>query len=542
MNKLFVGTKNLILSKQSTIASSAVIVGVTILLSRFFGFLRYRVLAGYFNKAELDLFFASFRIPDLIFEILITGALTSSFIPIFIKYQKDKEKLNENISSIINIISLMFLAFVVLLLIFANRIIPAITPGFSSENAQTVVFYSRLLLVGQLPFMVFASFLTGIGQANKIFIISALAPIAYNLAIIFSTVLFAANLHLLAPISGVVIGAVFLFLIQLPLIFSSDFKYLPILKITKALHDFFSMIVPRVITVITSQIDATIDLMLTTLLGPGSYTIFYLAQHLQLLPVSMIGIAFGQASLPYLSEVYQEKKTEEFKRLISDSVLSILFLTIPIMSFFIFARTPLVRLFFGGEKFDWDATVQTAITFSYFSLSIPLHSAYYFITRCFYAFLDSKTPFFVSAASILLNILLSLLFIFVFKLPVWSLAFAFSISMTINVLVLFYLLSKRLEGLNYKFLIKEVIKILSSTFIASFLVWVTMKILDGLVFDTSRTINVFLLLLTGGFFYLILFFFFSWSFGVQEVGIMSRLIRKARSYRKKVVEVSTDIE
>lgn len=542
MNKLFVGTKNLILSKQSTIASSAVIVGITILLSRFFGFLRYRVLAGYFNKAELDLFFASFRIPDLIFEILITGALTSAFIPIFIKYQKDKEKLNESISSIINIISLMFLGFVLVLLIFADRIIPAITPGFSEENAQTVVFYSRMLLVGQLPFMILASFLTGIGQANKIFIISALAPIAYNLTIIFSTVLFAANLHLLAPIAGVVVGAIFLFLIQLPLIFSSDFKYLPILKITKALHEFFSMIVPRVITVITSQIDATIDLMLTTLLGPGSYTIFYLAQHLQLLPVSMIGIAFGQASLPYLSEIYQEKKIEEFKRIISDSILSIFFLTIPIMSFFIFARTPLVRLFFGGEKFDWDATVQTAVTLSYFSLSIPLHSAYYFITRCFYAFLDSKTPFLVSAFSILLNILLSLSFIFVFKLPVWSLAFAFSISITINVLVLFYLLSKRLEGLNYRFLIKEGIKILSATFIASFLVWVTMKILDGLVFDTSRTINVFLLLLTGGFFYLILFFFFSWSFGVKEVGIMTRLIRKARAYKKKVVEVYTDVE
>lgn len=542
MNKLFVGTKNLILSKQSTIASSAVIVGITILLSRFFGFLRYRILAGYFNKAELDLFFASFRIPDLIFEILITGALTSVFIPIFIKYQKDKEKINENISSIINIISLIFFGFVLFVLAFAHILIPLITPGFSAENAQTVVFYSRILLVGQLPFMIFASFLTGIGQANKIFIISALAPIAYNLAIILATVLFAANLHLLAPVTGVVIGAILLFIIQLPLIFSSDFKYQPILKITKALRDFFRMIVPRVITVITSQIDATIDLVLTTLLGPGSYTIFYLAQHLQLLPVSMIGIAFGQASLPYLSELYQEKKLQEFKRIISDSALSIFFLTIPIMSFFIFARTPLVRLFFGGEKFDWDATVQTAITFSYFSLSIPFHSVYYFITRCFYAFLDSKTPFLVSAFSILLNILLSLLFIFVFKLPVWSLAFAFSTSITINVLVLFYLLSKKLDGLDFRFLIKEAIKILSATFIASFLVWVTMKILDGLVFDTSRTINVFLLLLTGGFLYLTLFFFFSWSFGVKEVGIMSRLIRKARAYKKKVIEISTDIE
>ena len=90
------------LSKQRTIISSTLIVASTIILSRLFGFLRYRVLAGYFGKEELDIF-ASFRIPDIVFELLITGALTTSFVPIFIRYQKNKEDLDINISSIINI-------------------------------------------------------------------------------------------------------------------------------------------------------------------------------------------------------------------------------------------------------------------------------------------------------------------------------------------------------------------------------------------------------------------------------------------------------
>ena len=130
-------------------------------------------------------------------------------------------------------------------------------------------------------------------------------------------------------------------------------------------------------TVLVHQVDATIDLTLTSLLGAGSYTVFYLAQHLQLLPVSVIGMAYGQASLPYLSELFQEKKIDQFKKIVADSILSLFFLTIPIASFFIFARTPLVRLFFGGQKFDWAATVQTAVALSYFALSLPVHSIYY---------------------------------------------------------------------------------------------------------------------------------------------------------------------
>src|SRR3989344_3478435 len=120
MNKLFSSTKNLILSKQRTIFSSAMIVAVMIIISSLIGFLRYRTLANYFTKEELDVFFASFRIPDIIFEILITGALTSSFIPIFIKYKQDKKDLNENISSIINVISFFFFSFFVLISNFAS--------------------------------------------------------------------------------------------------------------------------------------------------------------------------------------------------------------------------------------------------------------------------------------------------------------------------------------------------------------------------------------------------------------------------------------
>ncbi|MGB9883395.1 MAG: murein biosynthesis integral membrane protein MurJ, partial [Microgenomates group bacterium] len=471
MERFFKKTSEFIFQKQKGIFSSAIIISLMIVLSSLSGFLRYRILAGYFNKDQLDIFFAAFRIPDLIYEILITGAITSTFIPIYLKYKNNQKDLSENISSIINLILLVLTILIIITLFFIKPIITFITPGYNQAKLQQIINFSRILLFGQLPFFILANFLTGIGQANKIFFLSAIAPVIYNLTTIIFTILFHKNFGLNAAIYGVVLGSFFLFLIQLPLLFQSNFIYKLIIKKTTGLIEFFKLIGPRILTVITAQIDATIDLILTTFMGSGSYTIFYFAQHLQLLPVSVIGIAFGQASLPYLTELYQEKKMTEFRKIITDSILNLLFLIMPIAAFFIFARTPLIRFFFGGQKFDWSATVQTAITLSYFSFGLPFHTIYYFLTRCFYAMMNSKIPFYASLISIIINTLLSLIFVFIFHLPVWSLGISFSIAIMLNSLILFFILTKKIDQFNFLFIIKEIFKIFFSLIIASIIAY-----------------------------------------------------------------------
>ncbi|MCL4375047.1 murein biosynthesis integral membrane protein MurJ [Patescibacteria group bacterium] len=538
MEYLIKRTKRLLFAQQGGMFSSTLILSAMIVVSRIFGFWRYRILTGYFTKEELDVFFASFRIPDLIFEILITGALTTTLIPIFIKYRKNRQELEDNISSIFNLIILCLVFFVGALVLLMPEIVRLITPGFSPAQNEQVIFYSRILLIGQLPLLMIGNFITGIAQANKIFIISAIAPVLYNLAVIVFTILFAEQLYLLAPIVGVVVGALLFFCVQVPLFFVVDFNFLPVIKISAATKEFFRIVIPRIFTVVVSQIDATIDLSLTTILGSGSYTIFYLAQHLQLLPVSVIGVAFGQASLPYLSEIHREKKPEGLKLIISESLLNLFFFTIPIAFFLIFARTPTVRLFFGAQKFDWDATVETAITLSFFSLSIPLHSSYYFLTRCYYALLDSRTPFIISFISVLINIAISLTSILILKLPVWSLALSFSISIIVNVCLMFIVLDRRLKGFSWRLLAVSTGKIAAAAMIAAFFSHYLIKILDQLIFDTARTINVFLILLISGAFYLGLYLLISWFLNVKQIYLIGRLIIKAKQYQKKIIEVT----
>lgn len=542
MNNLLKKTKDFIFAQQTSIISSTLILAWMMILSRLAGFLRYRILVGIFTKEELDIFFAAFRIPDLVFEILINGALSTTFIPFFIEYQKKSTEQNRIISSIINVVSLALFVFISILVILLPILIPLITPGFTPEKNAQIIMYSRLLLIGQLPFLVLGNFLTGISQAKKSFILPAIAPIIYNIAIIAGTIMLSDQMHLMAPVVGVVAGALLFFVLQLPVLYFVKFEYKLIITHLNEAWRFFRTAIPRIMTIIVAQIDATIDLTLATLLGSGAYTVFYLAQHLQLLPVSIIGISFGQASLPYLSDMYQDGKIKEFKKIIIESILNILFFTIPAAAFFIMARTPIVRLFYGGDKFDWEGTVLTAVTLSYFSLSVPLHSIYYFLTRCFYAIFDTKTPFYISLVSIGLNAVLSIWFTLILRLPVWSLALSFSISMSLHVILLFVVLYKKIKGLDIELFIKETVKICIATVNSAVITYFMMRLFDGLIFDTTRTLNVFMLLVIGFLIYCGLYLFMSWLFGIKEMYIMTKMLIKAREYKQKVVELYKGVE
>ncbi|OGK51610.1 murein biosynthesis integral membrane protein MurJ [Candidatus Roizmanbacteria bacterium RIFCSPLOWO2_01_FULL_41_22] len=542
MNRLINRTKDFVFAQQTSILSSTLILSGMIILSRIAGFFRFRILAGYYTKEELDVLFAAFRLPDLVFEILITGALSTTFIPFFIKFAQNEEEQSRVISSIINIISLILLGAVIILTLFLPYLIPILTPGFSPEKSRLVVYFSQILLLGQLPFLVLGNFLTGISQAKKSFLIPAIVPVLYNLSAIVSTVLFNQKLHLMAPLWGFVFGSIIFFVLQLPVLYFANFKYRLIINHVRETYQFFRTAVPRVFTVVVSQIDATIDLTLATLLGSGSYTVLYLAQRLQLLPVSIIGVAFGQASLPYLSEIYQKKKLPELQKIIEDSILNMLYLVVPVASFFIFARTPIVRLFFGGEKFDWEATVTTAITLSAFSCSLPFHSIYYFLTRCFYAVFDTKTPFYISLFSVSLNSILSIVMIVFLKWPVWSMAASFSLSITLNVSLLLIMLYKKIGGYNIRHLFWETTKIAVATFNASVIAYFMLRVFDGLIFDTTRTINVFLLLVFCGTVYLGLYMFLTWVFGIQEMYFITKMVLKVRGQKQKTTEVFQGVE
>lgn len=541
MDQFLNNTKKLIFHRQKDILSSAIILAGMIIISRIFGFMRYRTLATYFTKEELDIFFASFRIPDFVFEVLITGALSSAFIPIFIKYKKNEKSFFTNISSIINLL-IGTLFFIIIILFFtAPFIIPLITPGFNPEVMQQVITLSQILLLTQLPLLVLGNILSGVAQASKIFVITAIAPVLYNIGIIIGTILFSSQFWIYGPIIGVIAGSILFFLTQIPILSITQFNYIPLVLNRDALKEFTHLFIPRLISVMTAQIDVTIDLTLSTLLGSGSYTIFFFSQSLQLLPVSVVGMAFGQASLPYLTELFKENKIVEVKKIIVDSVLQLFYISVPFSIFLMFARTPVVRLVFGGPKFDWVGTNLTALTMSMFAISIPAHTIFYFLTRAFYATHDTKTPLYINLTAIAINTTLSILSILVFHLPVWSLAIAFSTSMIFNTVLHLIFLYKKCNGFDAGKLIKNTAKIYFVTLLSATISYILLRGLDTFVLNTTRTIHVFWLVGATFSVFTGLYLFFSWFFNIEEIYVLTKLFIKIDALKRKVIEVYSDV-
>ena len=540
MNKILQQTRDLIFQKQKDILSSVIILSGMMILSRFLGLVRNRTYATYFSKEELDLLLAAFRLPDFVFEVLITGALSSAFIPIFIKYKQHSKELSENISSIINLISILMFSFICIAFIFADSIIHLITPGFSADQIQEVVYMSRILIASQLPFFIYGNILSGIAQANRIFMLTALAPLIYTVAVIVGTMFLSPTFWLYGPIIGTVIGAFLFFFVQIPILHFTHFHF-HIRSFNKAvIKEFFTLFLPRTFSVLTSQIEQTIDLSLATLAGSGSVTIIHFAQRLQLFPVAFVGMAFGQASLPYISKLFKDKKITEIRGLFVDSALQLIYLSVPMSLFFIFARTPIVRIAYGGRKFDWDATVMTASALSYFALSIPFHSIFYFITRAFYAAHDSKTPLFINLFSILLNICLSVLFVIYMKLPVWSLGISFSVAITLNVIIHFIAFYKKVGGYDVTRLLHHTAKIYIASFLSALPSYAVIKVFDQLIIDTSRSLNVFSLLLLACVVFSCAYLYFSWLFHIDEVYILTRLFRRISPINRHVEEPVTE--
>ncbi len=536
MNRFISKTRSIIFSQQTGIISTTLLISSMFLVARVFGLVRYRVFNSFFSKEELEIFFAAFRVPDFVFELLITGALTTSFIPFFLKYRDDPQKQNLIISSVINLIGLTLIILSVVLFITMPYVVRITVLGFDEASLQQVVYLSRIFLIAQLPFLVLGNIATGISQAYKRFLIPSFAPVIYNIGIVIITVLLAPRYHIDGVAIGVIVGAICFFLIQIPQLFQLSFRYKLIITYLTEIKHFLKTITPRIFTVLAAQIEVTIDQTLSTLVSTGAYTIFYYAQHLQLLPVSIIGMAFGQASLPYLSEIYQKKQVGEFKKVVVDSLSNLLFITAPIMVFFVVARTPIVRLIYGGQRFDWAGTVSTAETMSYFALSIPLHSCYYFLTRCYYATMDTRTPFVVSIASITLNTVLSYIAVAVLKLPVWSLGVTFSIAITLQVTILLGLFHQKVLALELKALAKEVLKIVIASVLGVAVMYPTQRILDGLIFDTTRTINLVFLQLCTGSVLIISYLFSCWALNARGLYLISQAMMSINRMKNRVTD------
>jgi putative peptidoglycan lipid II flippase len=517
--------------KQTTVGSAAAIMVIMVLASRVLGLFRDRLLSGRFAPEELGVYFAAFRLPNLLFELLVMGALTSAFIPVFTKYltQEKEQEGWRMTASLINISVIILFIFALPILIFTRAFSKMLAPGFSETQINQMAEYTRFMILFQVTPLLIGNFITGMLQSYNLFFLSALAPVVYNIGIIIGIVALTPILGLLAPVVGVGIGAVLFMFIQLPLLLKIGYRHTFSFDLkNKGVREVGKLIAPRTLGLAVSQIDTTVDLMLASLLGARMVTIFNFAQHLQQLPVGLFGATVAQAALPTLSRASVKQDKEQFVDSVTRAIHQILFFVLPSSVFFIVLRIPIVRLVFGASHFDWQATVLTGVTLSMFSISLFAQSLVHVLARGFYALYDTKTPVIISIVSILINTVASIVFIQVYHLPVWALGLSTSIASIVNAGVLFILLDKRVGGFPKTKLFWPPIKMLLAAVISGIVIFIPLKLFDLLIFDTTRTFGLLLLTGTAGGAGLGSYLFLAWVFDVTEVHAFLALISKVR--------------
>ena len=532
------------LKKQSSVRSAATILITMVFASRVLGLIRDRLLAARFSPDELGVYLAAFRMPNLLFELLVMGALTSAFIPVYTKYiTQGKEDGAQHISQIIISCSLIILIIIAIpILIWTKQISYLIAPGFSGSEITQMVVFTRFMVVFQVIPLVIGNFFTGILQSHNLFIVPAVAPVVYNVGIILGIILLTPIVGLWAPVVGVGCGALLFMGIQIPLLAKLGFRNKLSLDLAnEGVREIGRLMVPRTIGLAVSQVDTTVDLVLSTLLGARMVTVFSFAQHLQQFPVGLFGATVAQAAFPLLSQASATGDRERMKKTLVSGMNQIVFFIMPISVLFIVLRIPIVRLVFGASRFDWQATVLTGMTLSAFSVSLSAQALSQLVTRVFYALFDTSTPVIVGVITILINTILSIVFVSTYHFPVWSLGISTSIASVINAVVLLALLTKQFGAQSVLRMTVTPLKITIASLLTGIALYIPLKLFDQLVFDTTRTFGLILLTGVSTSIGLIVYLFLVWVLDVSEFKSFLLLLSRGRSLKNIILEPAGEV-
>ncbi|MEX2053508.1 MAG: murein biosynthesis integral membrane protein MurJ [Patescibacteria group bacterium] len=479
---LFRRIRDFLFSKQIDILSAALVLSGSILASRILGLVRDRALAHYFFGEDIAIYFAAFRLPDTLFEVLIMGALSSAFIPTFISYiSRRKEEEGWKVAGIImNLSFLVFLVLAGLIFVFARPFSAMIAPGFSSAEVSLMARLTRVLLLTQGLFVI-SSFLTGVLKSYQRFLVPALAPVFYNLAIIAGIVFLSGPLGIYAPAWGAVGGAFLHLAVQVPLavklgfrpVWSLDFRSPGVLRI-------FRLAAPRALDLLSNQLLKASDLFFASLITTASYGYLTFAFHLGMIPVSLFGFALADATLPALS--YLSKRKKAFRETFFSTFRRIIFLVLPVAAMLAVLRIPLVRLAFGADRSTWGSTVLIGYALSLFAVGILGQALTTYFVRAFYALSDTLTPMKVEITNVMMNIILSAVAVLVLKLPVWGLAASFAFSALVQAAVLGMILARR-NGFSLREFIIPGIKVGAAALVSGLVMYVVLKVFDRSAWD-----------------------------------------------------------
>ena len=377
---------------------AAYILALFALASQILAIVRDRILAHQFGAgSELDVYYAAFRIPDLLFVLFASVLSVYVLLPFVTKAKTTSDKAAQSVLS--QMFSLFLVGYIVIAAVTflaAPAMASFIFPGFPPEAQREAVMLLRILLLQPLLLGI-SSLLGVVTQMGHRFIIYALSPLLYNIGIIFGAAVLYPLFGMAGLAYGVVLGAFLHCVIQLPLVATSDLRFGFTRSINfKTIRDIAKVAIPRAITLSLSQIMLLVLVMMATTMTVGSVAVLQFAFNLQSVPLAIIGMSYSVAAFPTLASLLADKKQTEFNTYVLTALRHVIFWSTPVVVLVIVLRAQLVRVLLGSGSFDWADTRLTAAALAIFVVSLLAQSILLLIVRAFYAGGYTRLPLIVT--------------------------------------------------------------------------------------------------------------------------------------------------
>lgn len=379
--------------------------------SQLLAIVRDRLLASLFGAGiELDLYYAAFKIPDLMYVLFASVLSVYVLLPFVSRYTEDAgERAAGKVMSQVFTLFLALYSFVsFILIVTADFYVPRLFPGFI-EQTETLKTLIQILLLQSL--LLGISSLCGvITQMTHRFVLYAISPLLYNISIILGLIFLYPLYGLKGLVVGVVLGAFGHLAIQLPFVIKSQYRF----SITRTIDlnlmkEILKVSVPRAFTLSLNQIVLLVLVGLASTMVAGSVSVFQFAFNLQSVPLAVIGMSYSVAAFPTLSILLAKKKQQEFNHQLLTALRHIIFWSVPIASLIIILRAQIVRVLLGGGAFDWGDTRLTAAVLALFVVSLIAQSILLLLIRAFYAGGRTFTPLWVSLISSVVSVAMAFL-------------------------------------------------------------------------------------------------------------------------------------
>ena len=351
------------------------------------GLVRNRVLSTAFgSSAEYEAWIAAFRIPEIVFDVVVAAGLTAPFVPIFNGLrERDPAAADRFGQTVLTIAVLVMTALALVLVVAAPVTVEVIAPDFDALTRSQYVGFLRLSCLAQLFFA--ASFVLGeVLVAHRRFFLYAVAPIVYTGGIVAGTVLLSSRLGVGGAAVGAVAGAAAHLVVRAIGITRTPFRIAPRLAIrTPAFREFVRLMLPRLLSQPIDPLTVAFFTRLATGIGVGALTAYNYASDYQAVPVSLIGSAFSLAVFPALAAAWNDGDAATFRAILRRNVVTVAGLTVAAAIVLAVLARPIIEIVHGGGRFSPADVDRTALVLALFALSIPLDSLAYPLSRALYA-------------------------------------------------------------------------------------------------------------------------------------------------------------